>query len=844
MRTRILGSLFILAASHGMAQNIGINTDGATPHPSALLDVDASALASSNKRGILIPRMTAAEMTAIAGPATGLLVFNTTATNFFYFNGTAWVSVGGTAGWGLTGNTGTTPASNFIGTTDNQVLRFRVNNQFAGQLSTTNTGMLSLGLAAGAVNTGASNTFIGNGAGAANAASGNNTYVGTNAGNANATGQQNVYIGRLAGGNATSGSDNVLIGNGAGLFTTANNNVMIGSFAGNANATGGGNTFIGVQAGQASNAGQNTFVGTGAGGTNITGTQNTMIGNGASVAATNLTNATAIGRASRVDASDALVLGSVNGVNGATSTTNVGIGVNAPLDRLHVAGSIRMVDGNQAAGRVMVSNANGTASWQVLGTTTNTWGLLGNAGTAPATHFLGTTDNQHLVLRANNVELLRLNTAGRVEIGSAGNAVPNTPTIGLPKLWVASDDTNDDNIIFQASHNNPASSAAFVTAKSNGTVAAPTAVVAGENMGRWATLGYGTASFLPAGGIRIVAEAAPNATHVPSRINFDTNNDLQRMTIRSDGKVGIGTANPSSLLHVSEGISGATANANAKLVLEDNGSTYAHFLTPTVNESGLLFGNAAGSIRAGFIFNSGVPDGLDFRTGGNNARMAIDATGNVGIGTLAPNRHFEVATTAATETIRITSPTNQRLEFFRPTVFNADWALVSKGSGFALVISGDDFATEVDEAIFTGASFRPGADLGMSLGTAAFRFTTVFAQNGLINTSDARDKTGIRPLDYGLAEVLKLKPVRFQWKNNAADGDKLGLIAQDLQLVLPETVVDKSWQENADGSRTPVPAERLGVYYSDIIPVLIKAIQEQQQQIEGLRAEVEALRTR
>lgn len=360
------------------AQGVGINNP--TPDASALLDL------TSTGKGLLLPRMTTAQRNAIAAPATSLLIFNTSNARYEYFDGLAWVPLVA-GGWSLTGNAGTDPATNSIGTTDAQSLRFRVNNEFAGHIANTSTGQVSLGLNAGAVNsatrntfigsnaglvntTGASNTFLGQGAGAANTTTSNNTYVGTGAGQTNATGQQNVYIGRLAGGNGTSGSDNILIGNGAGISNTANNNVMIGSFSGNANSTGGGNTFLGTQSGQSTTTGgQNTFIGTGAGGTNITGSQNTLIGNGASLNANNLTNATAIGRASRVDVSDGFVLGSVTGINGATTTSRVGIGTTNPAERLHLVGSIRMVDGNQAAGRVMVSDANGTASWAAPGTT-------------------------------------------------------------------------------------------------------------------------------------------------------------------------------------------------------------------------------------------------------------------------------------------------------------------------------------------------------------------------------------------------------------------------------------------------------------------------------------------
>ena len=58
-----------------------LNTDGSTPDPSAILDIK-----SSNK-GILVPRMTEAEIEIISNPANGLLVFNTTDGKFYIYTG-------------------------------------------------------------------------------------------------------------------------------------------------------------------------------------------------------------------------------------------------------------------------------------------------------------------------------------------------------------------------------------------------------------------------------------------------------------------------------------------------------------------------------------------------------------------------------------------------------------------------------------------------------------------------------------------------------------------------------------------------------------------------------------
>lgn len=73
--------VFAFFTSHAQ---VGVNTDGSTPHPSAILD------ASSNSKGMLIPRMTQAQRDAIKSPATGLEIFNTDTGCFNFWNGSIW----------------------------------------------------------------------------------------------------------------------------------------------------------------------------------------------------------------------------------------------------------------------------------------------------------------------------------------------------------------------------------------------------------------------------------------------------------------------------------------------------------------------------------------------------------------------------------------------------------------------------------------------------------------------------------------------------------------------------------------------------------------------------------
>ncbi|MBL0134831.1 MAG: tail fiber domain-containing protein [Chitinophagaceae bacterium] len=120
----------------------------------------------------------------------------------------------------------------------------------------------------------------------------------------------------------------------------------------------------------------------------------------------------------------------------------------------------------------------------------------------------------------------------------------------------------------------------------------------------------------------------------------------------------------------------------------------------------------------------------------------------------------------------------------------------------------------------------------------------MYAQNGTINTSDVRDKQNIKPIAYGLESLMKLNPVSYEWKNGSiGSGAKLGLIAQEVMKVIPEVVKTHETIITDEASKQTMEKEmdRYGIYYSDLIPLLIKSIQEQQQKITTLEARLKAL---
>jgi hypothetical protein len=99
--------------------------------------------------------------------------------------------------------------------------------------------------------------------------------------------------------------------------------------------------------------------------------------------------------------------------------------------------------------------------------------------------------------------------------------------------------------------------------------------------------------------------------------------------------------------------------------------------------------------------------------------------------------------------------------------------------------------------------------------------------------SDARYKKNIQPLHYGLEAILSLRPVSYQWKHVSDDKLNLGLLAQEVEPIVPEAVTK---DEN--------PEHRLALNYDAFIPILIKAVQEQQSLINEQRAENANLKAR
>ena len=101
---------------------------------------------------------------------------------------------------------------------------------------------------------------------------------------------------------------------------------------------------------------------------------------------------------------------------------------------------------------------------------------------------------------------------------------------------------------------------------------------------------------------------------------------------------------------------------------------------------------------------------------------------------------------------------------------------------------------------------------------------------GFTQASDEILKENIRDLTGGLDFINQIKPRIFDWKEEGRGKDQVGFIAQEIEEIKPEWVGEKEGLKN-------IPADLTGT-----VPYLIKAIQEQQTQIEALQSEINTLK--
>lgn len=408
--------LGLIAVSSVHAQ-IRLGVPGSALDGSATVDINAGPFASGSPyRGLLVPRVNTTQRNQILNPAVGLLIFNTSTNQIEVNTGSTtspvWTPGGGATGvtggsWNLTGNAGTS-SGNFLGTTDNSPLYFRVNNQNSGiinqYLNNVAFGYVTLNTAT----TGQGNTALGAYTLSNNTSGNYNTAVGLQALTGNTTGTGNAAFGTIA-----------LLANTTGQFNTAS-----GYKALTANTTGTGNTALGAVTLQANTSGNNnTAVGQVALSGNVDGVNNTAVGAGALQSNTSGYENTAIGtnaeKATTTGHSN-IALGTDALYNNTIGNDNTAFGASALIANTN--GSSNMASGNLALSTNTTGQGNTAAGTNALrfNTTGSTNTAVGfdagppsGSGTLTNTTAIGAnakvSTSNTIVLGDNSITSLRCN---------------------------------------------------------------------------------------------------------------------------------------------------------------------------------------------------------------------------------------------------------------------------------------------------------------------------------------------------------------------------------------------------------------------------------------------------
>lgn len=380
--------------------------------------------------------------------------------------------------------------------------------------------------------------------------------------------------------------------------------------------------------------------------------------------------------------------------------------------------------------------------------------------------------------------------------------------------------------------------------------------------------------------------------------------------IFSYGQVGIGTTTPNSsaILEINSTNSGIliprmtlaqrnaiTTPANGLLIYQTDGTTGFWYYNGTIwtnfsSAGWSIIGNNGTNSSSNYI---GTNDNNDFILSTNNSeRIRFQNDGDVGINTTNPISKLHITGTAPVLRIQdgfegvnkvLTSDANGMAYWGSSANLSApdaDWNFPTSSKTIAdpiyhsgkVVIGRTGTTThqlDIDNGANTGTTFgignneyiqdgnnesqfshriTPVSDNLLDLGTSTFRWRTIYATNGTIQTSDAREKSNISNLKYGLNDLMKLNPVSYYWKKENYLGFdipsdkkelKLGLIAQEVEQVIPEVIYKTNWvpkSEKEKDTYIEVQNKLYGINYEELLALLVKAKQEQEIELNQIKS--------
>jgi hypothetical protein len=294
-------------------------------------------------------------------------------------------------------------------------------------------------------------------------------------------------------------------------------------------------------------------------------------------------------------------------------------------------------------------------------------------------------------------------------------------------------------------------------------------------------------------------------------LRFNTSGTSDAMNITSGGNVGIGTSSPVDYTNYrSLHISGATSTSSAILYLTNSTSSIR----------GLFF--AEGSASRVTIGSQSNHD-FTFLTN-DTERMRIASGGAVSIGTTVGARTLNVAYSIGVRA----NLTGTEQEIFNvgntgSGVNDGYMRLSDNGTPKVLIAA--------NNARGGDTYFNGGGNVAIGTDSPSYKLHvngTAYATGAAGALSDIRHKNNVLNISEGLNAVLLLRPVSYLWNDdyvtdNGMKGLHFGFIAQEVKEILPDVILEQNNEEKT-----------LGLKYNEIIPVLVKAIQELEARIKQL----------
>jgi hypothetical protein len=315
----------------------------------------------------------------------------------------------------------------------------------------------------------------------------------------------------------------------------------------------------------------------------------------------------------------------------------------------------------------------------------------------------------------------------------------------------------------------------------------------------------------------------------------------ERMRITAAGNVGIGTSSPTVPLSVTATtatilVKSTSSGTNAVVAVDNTGTDGASLFRTDINGTttgyigagGATYPNLGGN-NSLFLWN--VANGPVVFATNNTERMRITSSGIVQIGATTSWDTTRTALQVVGGAIVFEAgPSNGRSTLFSNNFYvnGGDKAIVT-GYAQGMVMNNDGSGQVL--MVTTSSTSSAGSAISFVVGPYLARGGTSWT-----SSSDERLKNITGEIANGLEKVCSLRAAEFTWKSDESAKPCVGLIAQDVEKVLPEVISTSKKYKSEDET------EYLGISYTDVVPLLVAAIKEQQAIITQLQADVAALK--